>query len=500
MSRKQDVITPKAVKAYVLARVSSKDQEENNSIPAQERALREYCHHKGLEIIEVVRLVESSTKDRIVFNQIVDQIRMSKEPVCLVVETVDRLQRSFKESIILEELRKQGKLVLHFRRESLILDKECNSSDLLRWDVAVMFARSYVLQLSDNVKRGNKEKFEKGELAGKAPFGYSNGLNAKDRPWVYVDENKREFITWLFEAYASDNWSFTMLAEQAVKRGYMETTRQDRYRTSSIAQIMNNPFYCGILRRNGRETNHPYECIISQDLFYKVQDLIELRSRKRQKNNSIPFIFNHVFRCAKCDGAIVGCNPKKEFNYYRCSNAKCPNFKFNKSEKELLSQTSLMLSQGHLPQEIIDQVVETLKCSVEAKNKLQTETINQLSKEKKVILNRLDQMYLDKLDGCITKQQYDNIQEKQNRKLKDIDVELSKLTSSQENFYLTAESVLNLVSKAKELFELATTSEKQNILKLISYNSKADAQEYSLNLKEPFVTLFNFQERPLWQG
>jgi hypothetical protein len=81
-----------------------------------------------------------------------------------------------------------------------------------------------------------------------------------------------------------------------------------------------------------------------------------------------------------------------------------------------------------------------------------------------------------------------------------MDVAISRLTSSQENFYITAESVLNLVSRAKELFELATTSEKQNILKLISYNSKGDGSNYSLNLQEPFATLFNFSGRPLWHG
>ena len=72
-----EVINRKAVKAYILARVSSKDQEENNSIPAQERVLREYCQHKDLEIIEVAKLVESSTKDRKVFNKIVELLKNS---------------------------------------------------------------------------------------------------------------------------------------------------------------------------------------------------------------------------------------------------------------------------------------------------------------------------------------------------------------------------------------------------------------------------------------
>jgi hypothetical protein len=159
-----------------------------------------------------------------------------------------------------------------------------------------------------------------------------------------------------------------------------------------------------------------------------------------------------------------------------------------------------LLAQGHIPQDVIEKVVETLKQSVEAKNRFQTETINQLTLEKRKINNRLDKMYLDKLDDCITKEQYDSLQQAQSKRLRDIDVELSKLTSSQKTFYLTAERVLNLVSRAKESFDQATASEKQNILKLLSYNSTADGKEYRLKLKEPFVSIFDFRERTSWHG
>jgi site-specific DNA recombinase len=491
----------KAVKAYILARVSSKDQEDNYSIPAQIKNLEQYCQHKDLKVIKTVKLVESSTKGgRKEFNKVINEIKGRSDLIAIVVDCVDRLQRSFLETVELGRLAREGKIEIHFKREGLVISKDSNSFAYMMWNFAVMMAEAYVLQLSDNVKRGNKEKFANGELAGLAPLGYYNGLNAQEKPWVYVDENKREFITWLFEAYSTDQWSYTMLAKEAANRGYLTTSKPDRYRTSTVAKILRNPFYCGILRRNGRETEHVYESIISKDLFYRVQDLIELRSRKKKKNNSIPFIFNHVFRCEECQGAIVGYSPKRGFNYYRCSNHKCPNYRINKSEKELLSEISLSLAQGHIPQDVIKKVVETLKQSVEAKNKFQTETINQLTLEKKKINNRLDKMYLDKLDDCITKEQYDSLQQVQSKRLRDIDVELSKLTSSQETFYLTAERVLNLVSRAKELFDQATTSEKQNILKLLSYNSTADGKEYRLKLKEPFISIFDFQERTSWHG
>ncbi len=59
--------------------------------------------------------------------------------------------------MVLDNLRKDGKVEIHFLREGLILNLRSNSSDILRWDVGVMFARSYVLQLSDNIKRSKEQ-------------------------------------------------------------------------------------------------------------------------------------------------------------------------------------------------------------------------------------------------------------------------------------------------------------------------------------------------------
>jgi hypothetical protein len=46
----------------------------------------------------------------------------------LVSDKVDRLQRSFKEIPISEELRMSEKLIIHFLREKQVLDKKANSS------------------------------------------------------------------------------------------------------------------------------------------------------------------------------------------------------------------------------------------------------------------------------------------------------------------------------------------------------------------------------------
>lgn len=49
------------MKAILLAIVSTKEQEEGQSIPAKERRLREYAERKGLVVEEVFKITESST-------------------------------------------------------------------------------------------------------------------------------------------------------------------------------------------------------------------------------------------------------------------------------------------------------------------------------------------------------------------------------------------------------------------------------------------------------
>src|SRR3989338_904724 len=138
--------------AIILARVSTEEQiTDGHSIPAQLEKARSYALSKGFTIQSEHQFDESSLKDhRTKFEKVIEEIKGSKEKIVLIVETIDRLQRSFKESVLLEEFHKQGKLEIHFLRENLVIHQNSNSSELTRWDIAVLFARNFVLQISDN--------------------------------------------------------------------------------------------------------------------------------------------------------------------------------------------------------------------------------------------------------------------------------------------------------------------------------------------------------------
>ena len=208
------------MKAIILARVSTEEQmNEGQSIPAQLARAREYAKRKELKVYREFQFDESSIKDqRAKFEEIVEEIKKTKEPVALIVETVDRLQRSFKESVLLDEFRKQGKLEIHFIRENLVVHKDSNSSEIQRWDLAVFLAKSFVLQISDNVKRTHAYKIKNGEWIGKAPMGYVNvvGENSNDRD-IIPDPARAHLIVKMFELYATDSYSIRTLTGELLR-------------------------------------------------------------------------------------------------------------------------------------------------------------------------------------------------------------------------------------------------------------------------------------------
>jgi site-specific DNA recombinase len=152
------------MKAIVLARVSTKEQEEGHSIGAQRQRLADYCARKGLDVIRTFELVESSTRgERKKFSAMLEFVKAQDETIAIVADAVDRFQRSFKESVLIDELIRNEEVELHFYREGMVIGKSATSTDILRWDFSVMGAKSYVLNLSENVRRSLEYKRRNGE-------------------------------------------------------------------------------------------------------------------------------------------------------------------------------------------------------------------------------------------------------------------------------------------------------------------------------------------------
>lgn len=488
------------MKAIILARVSDKKQDSNE---AQVVRVSDYVKLKGLTPWKTYEIEESSTKgDRAKYQEAVRDVIDSKEPVALVVDTVDRLQRSFKESVQLDELRKQGKLEIHFYRENLILNKNSNSSDLLRWDMAVMFARSYVLQLSDNVKRKQDQMRKNHEIVGKPPVGYKSvyDVNGK-RIDIIPDPNKAHLIKKMFELYANRSFSTLTLRLEIAKQGLVNEKGKP-LATSMIDFILNNTFYYGVAYSKEKDFswNHKYEPLITKELFDRCQEIRKGWGKKPFKYASKPFIFKGIVRCSKCDCSMSPEIAKGKFVYYSCTNAKkgiC-NKKVYVPESAFLEPVyEVLRAFESLPQAKIDEVVLGLKRSNEDKNIYHKESIKALRQEYDSIQTKLSRLTDLLIDERITTDDYDKKLKELKEKQHNIDNQLQQHTQADENYYITAGTVLNLAKGALELFDSSEIPRKREILNYLLQNCTANGKKLEFTMRSPFNHILELTNRPI---
>lgn len=205
-----DLSTLQARKAVILARVSSKEQEEGYSIDAQKHRLELYCARRSLEVIRTFEIIESSTQgDRKQFMALIRFAKDQKETIAIVADKVDRVQRSFKEYPLLDALVQQGKIELHFNTENYVIHKDSVSQERLMWSMGVIMAQSYIDSMRDNVKRSFDQKIRTGEWIAMSPIGYINVRDPHGRGTIIVDEARAPLIRRMFEEYATGAYTIS---------------------------------------------------------------------------------------------------------------------------------------------------------------------------------------------------------------------------------------------------------------------------------------------------
>jgi site-specific DNA recombinase len=488
------------MKAIILARVSSKEQEEGQSIPAQIRRLTEYAERRHYTIEHIFQITESSTKEtRKEFEKIIAFIKKSRTPIALIADTIDRVQRSFKESVILEELRRQSKVEIHFFRENLVLNERSNSADLLRWDMGVMFARSYVLQLSDNVKRSKEEALKKGIWIGLAPFGYLHTVDAQGNKTIILDPLRKHFITKLFELYATGNYSLQKLKEEMEALG-LKTEKGRSIAKSQIEKILKNPFYYGGMQTKHGLFSHHYEPLISYEIFQRVQDVANGYHKKPFQQAAQPFILRGLIICSHCGCLLSPEMKKQKYVYYSCTNAKgnCQR-KYIREEKFLETLTPYF-SSLQLPDDLINKITDYLKNIHESESLFHKENLETLRKEQDKIQHRISRTYDDKLDGLIDEQMYQEKIKEYKTRQQEIISQMSRHVKADETFHLTANMVLNLARRAREIFESSEVEEKRQLLNFVFQNLKLEGEKLVVELREPFNLIADTAKCPMGWG
>jgi len=463
--------------AVIYARVSSKDQErEGYSIPAQLKLLREYARAQGFEIVrEFVDVETAKTTGRKNFGEMVRFLRERLDCRVVIVEKTDRLYRNFRDYVTLEDL----EVEIHLPKEGQVISKESKSQAKLVHGIQVVIARNYIENLREEVRKGMREKAEQGVYPSRPPLGYRNNKLAHT---IELDPKKASMARRMFELYATGDYSLASL-QQALKvefgcvlaKGYLE-------------RLLKNPFYTGLFIWEAKTYQGTHTPLISSALFLQVQDVF--RGHNKPKYRRHAFAFASLLRCAYDNCMITAEIKKNRYVYYRCTGyrGRCqlPYFR----EEVLADRLGQILKSIYIPDEILAQLERSLLSDKGLLEAQQHEQMERLQQRLATVRRRMEQAYLDKLDGKISEEFWRSRIVDWQQEEQQLLMAMQSLAQGKAERLLDGVRILELANKAYFLYLRQTPTEKAKLLRIVLSNCAVDAISVYPTYRKPFDLIF----------
>jgi site-specific DNA recombinase len=474
------------MKPVVLyARVSSKEQQEEGfSIPAQLKLLHEYVRKNDFRIVQEFVDIETAKKTgRKHFGEMVRFLKTNPQCRTIIVEKTDRLYRNFADFVILEDM----EIEIHLPKEGQVVSKEARSQDKLLHNIQLVFAKNYIENLREEVKKGMREKAEQGVYPSRPPLGYANN---KLEHSILVNEVKAPIARRMFQLFATGQYSLTGLRVQ------LKAEFGTNLAKSYLARLLKNPFYIGQFYWEKKLYSGTHRALVSRATFDCVQKVFA--NHNKPKYRAHEFAYRGLLTCAYDECKVTAETKKGKYTYYHCTQfrGKCalPYFR----EEELGNRLGQILRDIHIPGDILEQLQKSLLATGNQDDQNRKERIVGLKQKIAAVLRRMDLAYQDKLDGTITEEFWSRKSGEWQAELEQLRVSVESLEGENHNGILKGLNILELAHKAHSLYLKQTPSERAELLKTVLSNCAIDAVSLYPTYRKPFDLIFKRVKTEEW--
>lgn len=314
------------LKAALYARVSSEEQaRRENSIPAQLRALRDYCEKNDIEIYKEYtdEGITGQISDRPAFKEMLSAAFTGQINIILV-HKFDRFARKVELSRTIKNNLKAAKVNVVSITEPI----EDSPMGFFMEGLYELMAEYYVRNLSAEVYKGMNERARKGKHMGQMPYGYyvQNGE-------VFVNEEQAEVVHRIYRFY-DEGWGHLKIAKW-LNESMIPTYKGiiGAWQTFQVKQILKNRKYIGENVWNGTTYPAAFPSILEHDLFDRVQEKSAFMSKAntRRGDNYAKHHLLGLIYCGEC-GSIMRIKPNKGWQGKRSENYLCRDASLYRSE------------------------------------------------------------------------------------------------------------------------------------------------------------------------
>jgi site-specific DNA recombinase len=350
----------KAIRAAAYARYSSDNQREE-SITAQIKAIKEYCKGKGYVLVKEYKdeAQSATTDNRDDFQKMIDESSLGIFDV-VIVHKLDRFARNRYDSSFYKRKLKLNNVTI----ESVLEHLDDSPESVILESVLEGMAEYYSKNLSREVMKGlNENAGAAVHNGGRPPYGLK--VNSTNRKYE-IDETRFKAVQMYFEGVDKD----VPLAEIArrINAAGFRTYTGDEFKVTSFDTWGSNRKYKGDYtwnvssskKENGKRNSHlkkpedeqtiirgAIPAIIQDDLWERVNLKLKARAKNSEKAKlrakRVYLLSGKIF-CGKCGKLYAGesyVSRGREYAYYKCS-GKCGNKNVDKSVIEQAAAEQLV--------------------------------------------------------------------------------------------------------------------------------------------------------------
>ena len=312
-------------KAIIYTRVSTDEQAiRGYSLRDQYEKLKAYCIIHGIEEVAHYQDDHSAKSfERPEFKKLLLYLRQNKGKVDLLLFIKwDRFSRNATESY--EMLNILKKLNVEAQAVEQPLNLEIPENKLM---LALFLASPEVEndRRSMNTKAGIRRANKEGRWCNAAPKGYDNKRDDDNKP-VIVPNKDADYIKQAFELVSRKEYATDQIRRMLAKQGFYCCK-------AYFPKMLKNPIYIGKIKILGDKSevetivNGNHQPIISEELFYTVQDILDERYKKANKpkiqSKRQELLLRGFLRCPRCGKILTGSASRGHggrYYYYHCSN------------------------------------------------------------------------------------------------------------------------------------------------------------------------------------
>lgn len=477
----------KTMQCFIYARVSSKEQEkEGFSIPAQLKLLKGYATQECFIVKEEFVDVETAKRSgRTSFSKMVASLKKNPLIKTVLVEKTDRLYRNISDWVTLDALG----LEIHFVKENVVLSESSRSSEKFMHGIKVLMAKNYVDNLSEETKKGMTEKAEQGIWPSFAPMGYLNVQRDDGKKIIAVDDNKAPLITKIYELYATGSYSVKEVTKMIKEDGLLFKKSKSPIPHATVHRILRNKLYMGNFDWNGQEYKGTHEAIVSKELWEYVQYLLDKKLGNKKKVTKHNFVFSGFIKCNKCGQRLIGDIKKQKYIYYRCGGCKGADKRPYAKQGIFEDKFADILKTLQFDGDTLKWISNALKESHKDKQKCHDEAISRLQAQHTKLTTRIDNMYIDKLDGNIRLDFFETKSNEWRKEQEDIMEKIQKHQKANHIYIHEGVKLLELAHDAYRLYVKQNAAEKRKLLDFVISNSVWDGESLAVEFKQPFDIL-----------